>query len=39
VELFLNGEILATGEGKSKKEAEQEAAREAYYCLKRDLDR
>jgi len=39
VELSLNGEILAAGEGKSKKEAEQEAAREAYYCLKRDLDR
>ncbi len=27
------------GEGKSKKEAEQKAAREAYCCLTRDLDR
>ena len=39
VELSLNGEFLAAGEGKSKKEAEQKAAREAYYCLKRDSDR
>ncbi len=34
VDLLLNGEILAKGEGKSKKEAEQKAAKEAYYCLK-----
>ena len=33
VKLSLNGEILAEGEGKSKKEAEQKAAREAYHCL------
>ncbi len=38
VELSLNGKILAAGEGKSKKEAEQKAAREAYYCLKKDSD-
>ena len=31
--LSLNGEILAEGEGKSKKEAEQKAAQEAYHCL------
>lgn len=37
VELFLNGEMLAEGEGKSKKDAEQEAAREAYYCLQEDI--
>jgi ribonuclease-3 len=34
--LTLNGEILAQGEGKSKKEAEQKAAREAFFCLKED---
>ncbi|MBW1887759.1 MAG: ribonuclease III [Deltaproteobacteria bacterium] len=39
VDLSLNGEVLAAGEGKSKKEAEQKAAREAYYCLRRDSDR
>ena len=39
VELSLNGEVLAAGEGKSKKEAEQKAAREAYYCLRRESDR
>lgn len=33
VTLSLNGDILAEGEGKSKKEAEQKAAREAYRCL------
>ncbi len=36
VELSLNDEILAEGEGKSKKDAEQKAAREAYHCLKGD---
>jgi len=36
IELSLNGEILAEGEGKSKKDAEQKAAREAYHCLKGD---
>jgi len=38
IELSLNGEILAEGEGKSKKDAEQKAAREAYHCLKGDLN-
>ena len=33
IALHLNGEIIAEGEGKSKKEAEQKAAREAFYCL------
>jgi len=36
VKLVLKGEILAEGNGKSKKEAEQEAAREALFCLKGD---
>lgn len=36
VVLALNGKPLAEGEGKSKKEAEQRAAREAFFCLKRD---
>ena len=36
VMLTLNGETLATGKGKSKKEAEQEAAKEAFFCLKGD---
>jgi ribonuclease III len=34
VALTLNGETLAEGKGKSKKEAEQEAAKEAFICLK-----
>jgi len=34
VALTLNGETLAEGKGKSKKEAEQEAAKEAFVCLK-----
>ncbi|MBW1850771.1 MAG: ribonuclease III [Deltaproteobacteria bacterium] len=38
VALSLNGEVLAKGIGKSKKDAEQKAAREAYNCLKRDSD-
>jgi len=33
VELRLKGETIANGEGKSKKEAEQKAAREAFLCL------
>ncbi len=36
VALRLNGEIMAEGEGRSKKEAEQQAAREAFFCLKKD---
>lgn len=38
--LSLDGKIIAKGEGKSKKEAEQKAAREAFFCLtgdRRDL--
>jgi ribonuclease-3 len=34
VALALNGRILAEGEGKSKKEAEQTAAKEAFFCVK-----
>lgn len=34
VALTLNGVVLAEGEGKNKKEAEQMAAREALFCLK-----
>ena len=34
VALSLKGEVLAEGEGKSKKEAEQRAAREAFFYLK-----
>lgn len=33
VALQLDGRIIAEGEGKSKKEAEQKAAREAFRCL------
>ncbi len=36
VALRVNGEIMAEGEGRSKKEAEQQAAKEAYFCLKKD---
>jgi ribonuclease-3 len=34
VALTLNGQVLAEGEGKSKKEAEQMAAKEAFFCVK-----
>lgn len=37
VALQLKGDIIAEGTGKSKKEAEQAAAREAFYCLSKDL--
>jgi ribonuclease III len=36
VTLFVQGRSVAEGEGKSKKEAEQRAAREAFLCLTRD---
>jgi ribonuclease-3 len=36
VALQINGEIMAEGEGRSKKEAEQQAAKETYFCLKQD---
>jgi ribonuclease III len=34
VGLFLKGRLMATGIGRSKKEAEQNAAREAFSCLR-----
>jgi dsRNA-specific ribonuclease len=34
--LAVNGTVLAEGEGKSKKEAEQRAAKEAFFRLKED---
>jgi ribonuclease III len=39
VALVLNGKTIAEGKGKSKKEAEQKAAREAFNCLslKKDI--
>ena len=33
VVLTLNGEILAEGKGKNKKEAEQKVAKKAFFCL------
>ncbi len=36
VALYLNRKIIAEGSGKSKKEAEQRAAREAFFCLTTD---
>jgi ribonuclease III len=36
VALQIQGRIVAEGEGKSKKEAEQRAAREAFFCLTSD---
>ena len=39
IELSLDGKILSTGDGKSKKEAEQKAARKAFLCLREDLNR
>ncbi len=38
VELSINEKVLATEEGKSKKEAEQRAARKAYYCLQQETE-
>ena len=34
--LSLDGKIIAEGEGKTKKEAEQKAAKEAFFCLTGD---
>ncbi|MBW1681174.1 MAG: ribonuclease III [Deltaproteobacteria bacterium] len=34
VALILRGEVLSEGQGKTKKEAEQQAAKEAFFCLK-----
>ncbi|MCD6293410.1 MAG: ribonuclease III [Deltaproteobacteria bacterium] len=36
IALAVNGIVLAEGKGKSKKEAEQRAAKEAFFCLKKD---
>ncbi|HBF42500.1 MAG TPA: ribonuclease III [Desulfobacteraceae bacterium] len=36
VVLTLDGKVLSEQQGKSKKEAEQKAAREAFFCLKGD---
>ena len=36
IALSINGKFLAEGRGKSKKEAEQHAAREAFFRLKED---
>ncbi len=36
VRLTLKDRVLAEGEGRSKKSAEQMAAREAFFCLKKD---
>lgn len=36
VSLQINGEHMSVGEGKSKKEAEQRAARKTYLCLKEE---
>ena len=37
VKVILNKMIIAQGEGKTKKQAEQNAAREAYFCLTEEL--
>jgi ribonuclease-3 len=34
----IKGEVVAGGEGRSKKEAEQRAAREAFFCLNKDRE-
>ena len=39
VALHLNGEMVAKGEGKSKKEAEQKAAKEAFTCLRGEREK
>ena len=36
VELTIADKVIAIGNGKSKKEAEQNAAKEAFFCLKQD---
>jgi ribonuclease-3 len=37
VALYVQGKLMAEGEGRSKKEAEQKAAREAFFCLTKNL--
>ena len=39
VALLLNGKTISKGKGKSKKEAEQNAAREALFCLTEDREK
>lgn len=36
IAIYLRGKVLAEAEGKSKKEAEQKAAREALHCITTD---
>ena len=38
VAISIKEKIMAEGEGKSKKEAEQKAAREAFFCLKENRE-
>jgi len=38
IELTINEKVLSRGEGKCKKEAEQNAAREAFFCLQKSLN-
>ena len=38
IALRLHGKVMAEGEGRSKKEAEQRAARETFYCLTREKE-
>jgi len=37
VDLYVQGKLMAEGEGRSKKEAEQKAARKAFFCLTKNL--
>lgn len=37
VALYVQGKLMAEGVGRSKKEAEQKAAREAFFCLTKNL--
>ncbi len=37
IALYIQGKLMAEGEGRSKKEAEQKAAREAFFCLTKNL--
>jgi ribonuclease III len=38
VALRLTGDVMAEGEGRSKKEAEQRAAKETFFCLTKDRE-
>jgi ribonuclease-3 len=37
VAVYVQGKLMAEGEGRSKKEAEQKAARETFLCLTKNL--